>query len=243
MSAKERLEEEIGVSSEEEAIREYIGIANIIGITYSLIADHISEFIQLKHGPAIDLGTGLGSLAIEIAKRYPYLKVIGLDISESILKQAKKYADEQNISNIAFKVCDVHSLDFPDNSAELIVSQGSMHHWRDVKRALKEIYRVLMPAGLAFISDLKADAPAEVVGEVVGLLNKAQAKGFMNSINASYLPKEVEGMLNDLGIIDYSVCEQKFSRRVIIKNLDKIRKSANRFDRYNKLHLNILIKK
>ena len=54
MVIRERIEEEMGDIPESQAIQEYIGISKIMGITYALIADQISEHIQLKQGPVLD---------------------------------------------------------------------------------------------------------------------------------------------------------------------------------------------
>jgi hypothetical protein len=52
MQTSKRIEEELALSKE-EAISEYEGITKIIGITYSLLADKISEMISLSKGENI----------------------------------------------------------------------------------------------------------------------------------------------------------------------------------------------
>jgi len=240
MSTKERIEEEMGDIPEEQAIQEYIGVSKIMGITYSLIADQIAEYIRLKSGPILDVGSGLGNLAIEIGNRYPHLPVIGLDISKSMVEMAR---GSLSSGNIDFIVGDAHTIDLHDTSVELVVSHGAMHHWRDAKTVLKEIYRVLMPNGLVYISDLRRDAPHDVVRNVAGMLNEHQAKAFINSVNAGYLPKELNDILVDLNIPDFSVHEQKFSRKTIVKNMTILRSAAVKSDRFNKLYLNLVIQK
>ena len=243
MAIRERIEEEMGDIPEQEAIKEYIGISKIMGITYPLIADQISEHIQLKQGPALDLGTGLGNLAIEIAHRYPHLHVIGLDISDSMVKMATKSLKETSLNTIEFVVGDAHILDFKDESVELVVSHGAMHHWMDAKTVLSEIHRVLMPGGLAYISDLRRDAPMDVVHQVTDMLTEHQATAFTNSVKAGYLPEELKDMLTDLGITGLSIHEQKFSRKTIVKNMETLRNAAVKSNSFNELYLNLIITK
>jgi ubiquinone/menaquinone biosynthesis C-methylase UbiE len=243
MAIRERIEEEMGDIPEQIAIQEYIGISNIIGITYSLFADQISEYIQLKHGPILDLGTGLGNLAIEIAHRYPHLNVIGLDISESMIKMAEQSLKDTSLNAVEFIVGDAHVIDFKDKSIELIVSHGAMHHWKDAKTVFSEIHRVLMPGGLAYISDLRRDAPMDVVQQVTDILNDHQARAFINSVNAGYLPKELRDVLTDFDIGDFSIHEQKFSRKAIVKNMERLRSASVKSDRFNELYLNLIIQK
>ncbi|MCJ7773672.1 MAG: class I SAM-dependent methyltransferase [Desulfobacterales bacterium] len=243
MNIKERIEEEMGDIPESQAIQEYLGISKILNITFALISDQISEYISLKHGPILDLGSGLGDLAFELGLRYPHFRVIGLDISEAMLKMATTSLKETSLNNIEFTLGDAHALDFKDKSMELVVSHGAMHHWKDVKTVLKEIHRVLTPNGLAYISDLYRNAPTDVVKQVADMLTENQAKAFTNSVNAAYLPQELREMLDALGINNFSISEQKFSRKTIVKNIKKLRSAAVKSDRFNELYLNLIIQK
>jgi ubiquinone/menaquinone biosynthesis C-methylase UbiE len=49
---------------------------------------------------------------------------------------------------------DVTVLPFPDRSFDAVISINAIHHnrLRDIKRAVKEIYRVLSPKGLLFVN-------------------------------------------------------------------------------------------
>jgi len=242
MQDSKRIEEEL-MLSEKEAISEYEGITKIIGITYCLLADKISEIASFSKGIILDLGTGLGDFAIEIAKRLPDSLVFGLDISRSMIAQGEMFAKEQSLNNLKFRLMDVHNLEFEDNSVDLIISHGSLHHWKDPKEVFSQIYRVLKDNRVSFIVDLRRDAPCDLVEEVAGLLNPAQRRGFLSSVEASFLPAELEALFLKIGIKDFRIEEQKFSRQVIIKNLSRLRVTAKRSDRFNRLYLNIIIKK
>jgi len=235
-----KVEREINLP-EEEAVLEYKGIASLIGITYCLLADQIYELTDNVEGIILDLGTGLGDLARELALRFLKAEIIGLDISSEMLKQAEIL--NQALNNLKFKLMDVHNLEFKDNSIDLITSHGSLHHWQDPKAVFKEIYRVLKPKGMALIADLRRDAADEIVLEASAFLNPHQKAGFLNSIAASYLPEELETLLLEAGVKDFKITEQKFSRKVIIKNLAKIRQGPQHSEKFNQLYFNLLIKK
>jgi ubiquinone/menaquinone biosynthesis C-methylase UbiE len=199
--------------------------------------------ISFSKGAILDLGTGLGDFAREIAKRLPDSSVFGLDISESMLLKGEILAKNQGLNNLKFKLMDVHNLEFEDNSVDLIISHGSLHHWKEPKEVFSQIYRVLKKKGISFIVDLRRDAPSDLLEEVANLLNPAQRRGFLSSVAASFLPAELEALFLEIGIKDFSIEEQKFSRQVIIKNLAVLRTAARRSDRFNRLYLNIIIKK
>ena len=116
------------------------------------VYQHISRNLPLKnHGILIDIGTGPGFLARLIAQKYPGLKVIGVDLSETMIKIAEK--KKKNSVNLDFKVMDANNLEFPDSSADYVVSTLTAHHWKTPLKVLNEIYRVLKPGGLCWIFD------------------------------------------------------------------------------------------
>lgn len=242
MQTSKRIEEEL-MLSEKEALLEYEGITKVIGITYCLLADKVLEMLNFSKGIILDLGTGLGDFAIEIAKRFPDSLVFGLDISRSMMLKGEIFAKEQSLNNLKFKLMDVHNLEFEDNSVDLIVSHGSLHHWKDPKEVFSQIYRVLKKNRISFIVDLTRDTPQDLVEEVASLLSPSQRRGFLSSVAASFLPAELEALFLEIGIKDFRIEEQKFSRQVIIKNLSRIRAATKRADRFNRLYFNIIIKK
>lgn len=68
--------------------------------------DAILDFLPVKTGMKIlDLGTGSGYLSFAIAKKYPEVSVVGLDIVEKALENNRVKAKEENINNLVF--CDL----------------------------------------------------------------------------------------------------------------------------------------
>ncbi|MFC1708568.1 class I SAM-dependent methyltransferase [Candidatus Omnitrophota bacterium] len=240
---RERMDEEFEVEHEDQAFQEYVYITSVISVNYFLIVDELSKLGNFQSGLAVDLGSGLGDLAIAVAKRYPQLEVKGIDISQKAINEATNRARNENLANVDFQLANMHNLIFEDSSVDLIVSHGSIHHLKDVSKVLSEIYRVLKPDALAYLTDLRRDAPQDIVKEVAASLSENQAKGFMNSIEASYIPEELRDILVNLGIRDFCVSGQSFSRETIIKNKDRLRKSSMRKSDYTKLSQTIVIRK
>ena len=107
----------------------------------------------------VDVGCGSGNLIIQVAKKYPSLDLIGVDLSSEILELAKKKVVENNLNEkIVFKIGSVENLPFPDKSVDFILSTLSLHHWEDPKQAFEEIFRVLTDGGVFLIFDFRRDA-------------------------------------------------------------------------------------
>jgi len=90
-------------------------------------------------------------MAVILAKQTK-LKVTGLDIEPEAIEAGRRHAQEQGVADrVSFVCADAHSLPFPDNSANLIVSKGTLPFLRDQVQAIREVYRVLKPGGVAFL--------------------------------------------------------------------------------------------
>lgn len=118
---------------------------------YPLIASQITEKIGITKGICIDVGAGPASLSIALAK-ITDLKIYALDVKEEMCKVAEKNIITEDLSNRIITIKgDVHHMPFPDQSADLLVSRGSVPFWKDLKTAFNEIYRVLKPDGAAYV--------------------------------------------------------------------------------------------
>jgi ubiquinone/menaquinone biosynthesis C-methylase UbiE len=119
-------------------------------------------------GVILDMGTGPGRLPIEVAKHVAKVEVIGIDISEDMVKIAKKNADEKGVTDrVSFKVGSVYNTGFDDCSIDLVVSTGLIHHLREPVNAFNEAYRILKPGGEAWMYDGRKDVTKAEFEETV----------------------------------------------------------------------------
>ena len=120
---------------------------------YAPLAEQIvTDFnLQKKEGVGIDLGSGPGTLILELCQR-TRLHWINADINPHFFphfyEQAKQRGFGHRVSAVFADAC---NLPFRDNYADIIVSRGSFPFWQDKSRGLSEIYRVLKPGAVAYI--------------------------------------------------------------------------------------------
>ncbi|GBU14108.1 S-adenosyl-L-methionine-dependent methyltransferase [Enterobacterales bacterium] len=100
----------------------------------------------------IDLGCGAGHASFIAATVVN--KVIAYDLSAQMLEVVAKAAKEKGLNNIEVQQGVAESLPFADNSADVIISRYSAHHWHDVGQALREARRVLKPGGKIIMMDV-----------------------------------------------------------------------------------------
>ncbi|KAI9830170.1 MAG: hypothetical protein M1819_005847 [Sarea resinae] len=100
----------------------------------------------------LDVGCGPGSITIDLARRLPDGHVTGLEYVADPLAQARERAASEGLSNIDFVVGDIHSLDYADESFDVVHAHQVLQHVADPVLALREMRRVLK-SGSGMVSD------------------------------------------------------------------------------------------
>lgn len=170
---------------------------------YGPLAEQIASEFQLaeKEGIGIDLGSGPGTLIIELCKRTRRMHWINADINPHCFPFFFKTAEEAEVGDrISAVFADAQALPFKDNYADIIVSRGSFHFWKDRKLAFSEIYRVLKPDGVAFIGrGFSENFPVEIARQV-----RAKQKGGPK-YDIAKTEAELRGIMTALGIEAYRI--------------------------------------
>jgi ubiquinone/menaquinone biosynthesis C-methylase UbiE len=81
--------------------------------------------------------------------------------------------------NAVFKVASAEALPFSDQTADIVLSSLSFHHWVDQKKGLQEIVRVLRPEGFFCLADHNVLLLAKLFGERVK--SREQIRDLMTS--------------------------------------------------------------
>ena len=103
-----------------------------------------------------DVGCGSGSLSHALARRGA--EVIGLDISETALRQAKIGASDDGAN---FAAALGQALPLPGQSFDSMIYFNALHHVpvADMELALHEVARVLRPGGTLYVAEPLAEGP------------------------------------------------------------------------------------
>jgi ubiquinone/menaquinone biosynthesis C-methylase UbiE len=114
---------------------------------------------ELKEGETVlDLGSGAGlDVFLAANKVGENGKAIGVDMSEEMVKRARKGAKEGGFKNVEFKVGEIEDLPLEDGSVDVIISNCVINLSTDKQEVFQEINRALKPNGRALISDLVSE--------------------------------------------------------------------------------------
>jgi ubiquinone/menaquinone biosynthesis C-methylase UbiE len=127
-----------------------------------LVEDVLAGLQGVRRG--LDVGCGPGQFTILVAERLPGTEVWGVDLAPTMIELARRHAAESPANDrLHFEVADVAKLPFPDDHFDAVLSSGSIKHWPDQEKALREIHRVLVPGGRAFIGEMNRLAPPQAI--------------------------------------------------------------------------------
>ena len=107
----------------------------------------------------LEYGCGQGEASLIIAKKYNPKSVVGIDISNIAVDQARSRSAVLGLDNVLFEVMNAEKMDFPDNEFDLVCGFGILHHLAlDV--ALRQLARVLKPEGSCIFLEPLGHNPA-----------------------------------------------------------------------------------
>lgn len=96
----------------------------------------------------LDIGCGPGSISVDFARRANHGHVIGIENVPDPLDQARQLAASQGVTNVDFRLGDIHALEFPDNTFDIVHVHQVLQHIADPVKALCEMRRVVKHGGI-----------------------------------------------------------------------------------------------
>ena len=115
----------------------------------------IRQLLPFQPKAILDIATGTGDFAILSAKELRPQRMIGIDISEGMMKIGQKKVEAEGLQHIvSFKKDDCTHLSFDDNSFDAVTAAFGIRNFQNLDQGLSEMYRVLKPNGHLSIVEL-----------------------------------------------------------------------------------------
>lgn len=164
-------------------------------------------FSAVKSGQVVvDLGSGAGfDLLLASKKVGPSGKVIGIDMTEDMVKRARQNIRAAMAENVEVRQGLIEELPVESSSVDWVISNCVINLSPEKSLVFKEIYRVLKPGGQIRISDIVAeDLPAELRGHT-GLYNSCVAGAISEQ---AYLTGLRESGLEEVAVEERTVYDR-----------------------------------
>jgi len=123
----------------------------------------------------LEIGCGIGQMAVEMKRVHPDAEVIATDISAPMIRYGHWRATEQNIA-VHFAQMPSEQLDFPDGHFDLVFEHILFHEIPIpvLDKTLREVHRVLRPGGTFVVWDFASAEPGKPgYSGLVGLMDAA----------------------------------------------------------------------
>jgi ubiquinone/menaquinone biosynthesis C-methylase UbiE len=144
------------------AFYDRISATDIFRRSYARVARDIAQ--HCASGRLLDIGTGPGRLLLALQAEAPALQITGLDISAAMAAKARENLAAAGLAGqIEIQEGSADRLPFEPASFDVVVSTGSIHHWKASVAGVDEVHRALKPGGWALLYDILSDTPAEVL--------------------------------------------------------------------------------
>jgi demethylmenaquinone methyltransferase/2-methoxy-6-polyprenyl-1,4-benzoquinol methylase len=113
-------------------------------------------------GTALDVATGTGDLALELARRVgPRGTVVGVDFSEGMLELARAKAaasDTSDLAELRFEAGNALELRYPENQFDAATVGFGARNFASLEQGLREMVRVVRPGGRVVVLEITTPA-------------------------------------------------------------------------------------
>lgn len=116
---------------------------------------------------ALDIGTGTGDFAVELAKRGAR-QIVGADFSPEMVTAARAKLAAKSISNASWTLADALHLPFREETFDCVTNAFVLRNLADLRSGLAEMVRVLQPGGRLVCLDMTQPPPG-IVGSLYKL--------------------------------------------------------------------------
>jgi SAM-dependent methyltransferase len=160
-------------------------------------ADALRMIVEAaRPGPddtVLDVACGGGIVVCAFA---PHVRrATGIDVTQAMLDEAQRLAQEKGLANVEWRQGDVNSLPFEDGGFTIVATRFSVHHFPNPAAVLREMARVCTPGGRLVVVDMYASEDPAKAAEF-NRLERLRDPSHMRSLSLA----ELKGLFGEAGL-------------------------------------------
>ncbi|NLI22705.1 MAG: methyltransferase domain-containing protein [Clostridiales bacterium] len=176
--------------------------------------NNVDTFVRkgISRGRVLEIGPGPGYVGLEWLKRAPDAKLTALEISDEMIRVAKRNAQQYGLTDrVQYMQGNAMAMPFEENAFDGVFSNGSLHEWEKPLAVFQEIHRVLKAGGLFCVTDMRRDVNPLLAKLIYHTTKPKEIRpGFITSLNAAYTVGELTEILRNSDFEDFSVTPDFF---------------------------------
>ncbi|MFX0009286.1 MAG: arsenite methyltransferase [Candidatus Hermodarchaeota archaeon] len=159
---------------------------------------------HLKEGETVlDLGSGAGFDCFLAANKVGKTgKVIGVDMTPSMIDKARENALKDDYENVEFRLGEIENLPVADNIIDVIISNCVINLSTEKSRVYQEAFRVLKPGGRIIVSDI-------VLPKELPDIIKRDSTAYTGCIAGAMLKEKYIQTIKEAGFKDLLILEER----------------------------------
>ena len=167
-------------------------------------------------GCVLEVGSGPGYFGIDWLLRTSNTRLVGLDISPDMVAIAGKHTREFGLVDRAVHLLgSADAIPFEGSTFEAVFTSRSLHEWLNPHKVFAELWRVLKPGGILYVSDLRRDLSHKACSFLnQRITSDLIRETFSASICAAYTINEVTAVLAKAELGECKVVETMFGLQI-----------------------------
>lgn len=134
---------------------DFMNRAMTLGIDKIWRAKAVGMVKRHKPKAILDVATGTGDLAIQLAREVPGAKITGVDLSEGMVDIGREKVAKAGLQDhIDLRIADCLSLPFADGQFDCVTVAYGVRNFQNILAGYKEMHRVLSPGGMLCVIEL-----------------------------------------------------------------------------------------
>lgn len=118
-----------------------------------LLVDRLKDWALPESARICDLGAGTGNYILRLAALLPSARFWHVDFDDRMIELARNKYEKEQLANVHMLQQEVHSVDFPPDSFDLIVCINALYAFTPQRQVLAKMHTWLRPTGKLFTID------------------------------------------------------------------------------------------
>ena len=176
----------------------------------AFVARFRERFPDFRSGRVLDLGSGTADVTVRFARKYPEVRVHGVDGAQAMLDEGAALVRKSDLGDrVSLELRRLPDRALAGTAYDGVISNSFLHHLAEPSVLWTTVLAAARPGAPVFVMDLcrppSTDAARDLVDAYAGDESRVLRDDFYRSLCAAYTPEEVEAQLDAAAVDGFRV--------------------------------------